>query len=392
MRAALLVVLAVALAGCPVQRSPYERNDNPDIPDLDDDDASGDDDDASGDDDDAAVDDDDASGDDDDASGDDDDTLPEDDGPEGWIGGPCETSADCDYDDAVCLTDGFPNGMCTQACDLYCPDRDGYPVTFCVDEAELPDTAGADGDCVSRCDFEYFPASGCRPGYGCVVAPRANEPDTLKYVCVPGYDTDLSACHLDLADRGLAFEPTIREVDHPTGHPDLDCEIEDPVYLKSPVFGVDLEYYDGAPTDDVLVSCETAHAIGDTALDVMPYDAVVLRHIGTYNCRVISNTSTLSQYALANAIDIYGFEFADGTLWTLVDHWEHDTTSGFDTAAGEWLYDAGQRWFDQDIWNIILTPNYNSAHDNHFHVDLTAGGNYIGFWGNRYYGPAPYAD
>jgi hypothetical protein len=25
-------------------------------------------------------------------------------------------------------------------------------------------------------------------------------------------------------------------------------------------------------------------------------------------------------------------------------------------------------------WNIILTPEYNADHDDHFHVDLTPGG------------------
>jgi hypothetical protein len=30
------------------------------------------------------------------------------------------------------------------------------------------------------------------------------------------------------------------------------------------------------------------------------------------------------------------------------------------------------------IFNIVLTPNFNAAHDNHFHVDLTGGAHYIG--------------
>jgi hypothetical protein len=28
-------------------------------------------------------------------------------------------------------------------------------------------------------------------------------------------------------------------------------------------------------------------------------------------------------------------------------------------------------------WNIVLTPNYNADHRNHFHVDLTDGANTI---------------
>ena len=29
------------------------------------------------------------------------------------------------------------------------------------------------------------------------------------------------------------------------------------------------------------------------------------------------------------------------------------------------------------VWNIVLTPNYNDAHRNHFHVDLTTDSDFI---------------
>ena len=348
--------------------------------------SSVDDDDAGSDDDDAAMDDDDAS-DDDDAASDDDDAADDDDdddddsqdpGPLGWIGSPCESSADCDFDGAVCLTEDFPGGVCTQVCDLYCPDRAGHPVTFCVDTLDLPASAElGDGDCMSRCDFSHFPDSGCRPGWSCQIASRANEPNTDMFVCLPGDDTDLSSCHFELAERGVGFEPTIREPDTPDTHPWLDCIIEDPVYLKSPVLGLHFATSDGTPDDEVLVSCETARALADTAVDVLPFDAVTLLHMGTYNCRVISGTDTLSEHAFANAIDIYGFEMATGDYYTLVADWEHNTSQPSGQAA-QWLYEAAHRWDDEDIWNIILTPNYNAAHDNHFHVDKTPGADYLG--------------
>jgi hypothetical protein len=30
-----------------------------------------------------------------------------------------------------------------------------------------------------------------------------------------------------------------------------------------------------------------------------------------------------------------------------------------------------------DVWNIVLTPNYNADHRNHFHVDLTPDADFI---------------
>ena len=93
----------------------------------------------------------------------------------------------------------------------------------------------------------------------------------------------------------------------------------------------------------------------------------------------------------ADAIDIFGFDFENGTTYTLEDDWVHDTASPM-TPGGAFLYDASQRWFDAYIWNIILTPNYNVGHDNHFHVDLTPASHFIGYSEGRYIGPAPYND
>ena len=414
MRNNLLLLLSSLLLACPSPRSAGSSDDDDvDLPALgDDDDASNDDDAADDDDasnDDDAADDDDASNDDDavdddDTAPDDDDATPVDDGPMGWIGAPCTSDSDCTYDDAVCLLDGegFPRGTCSQGCDLYCPDLADRPTTFCVADADLPSTAPfvGDGACLSRCDFEYFPDTGCRPDYGCSIVERANESWTETYVCMPGADTDLTDCQLDLAARGVAFEPTIRAVDHPADLPNVDCIIDGPVWLKSPVLGVELRNTGGTETPQVLASCPMAQAVVDTVLDVLPLDVEAIRHIGTYNCRVIANTTTLSQHGLANAIDIYGFDFYDGRLWTLIDDWEDNQTT-FNTDAGQWLYDTAYRWHDDAIWNIILTPNFNSAHDNHFHVDMTEGSDFIELlgpswegWFNdpRWIGPAPYSD
>ncbi len=314
-------------------------------------------------------------------------------GPSGFVGSPCDTVADCDYADAVCLTDDFPGGACSLPCDLYCPDQDGFPTTFCVAEAELPPAAAAlgDGACLSRCDFGLFPGTGCRPGYGCVEAARANEPDTVRWVCLPGEQTELTPCLSSLAARGVSFEPTTIADEHPSTNPELTCHIEEPVYLNSPVLGVELHNSAGTETSRILVSCETAHAVVSTIEDVADLDVVALRHMGTYNCRVISGTSTLSEHAFAAAIDIAGFEFDGGEVYTVLDDWEHDTSTP-QTPGGIFLYEAAHRWFDDYIWNIILTPNYNADHDNHFHVDLTPGSHYLGFTDGRYIGPAPYND
>ena len=319
------------------------------------------------------------------------------DGPDGFIGSPCNSDADCIYDGSVCLPDavGFPAGTCSLECDRLCPDADGHPVTFCAEVGDLPTEAWGEidvGACLSRCDFGLFPDSGCRPGYGCALGSRPNgSVDDENFVCLPEREPELTACHDALAARDVPFEPTLRPTESPEGYPELTCEIADPVWLLGSIESVDLLDPYGFPTSRVLTSCEAALALADTVVDLRPDDVVAVRHWGSYSCRTISGTATLSQHGYADAFDITGFELRDGSLVTLLDHWEHDTEAPA-TAEGALLYDAAWRWYDDQIWNVILTPNYNQAHDDHFHVDLTPGGEYIGFRDGRFIGPAPYAD
>lgn len=312
----------------------------------------------------------------------------------GWIGSPCGSADDCDYEDAVCIS-GAPDGMCSLACERYCPDRDGFPMTFCVDEASLPPEAGGfvEGACFSRCDYGFFPEMGCRDGYGCVRMPRANEPDTLHFACVWGRESDpLTECQRMLVTLGVPFEPTTHEPESPSTHPTLTCTIEDPVILHPPIHGVDLTSPWGE-TPSMLAACSMAIALVRTVDDVAARGVTTIWHMGTYNCRVIAGTDRLSRHAYGDAIDFSGFTLEDGTHYTLVDHWEHDTDAPT-TPGGAFLYEAAHRWFDEYVWNIILTPNYNAAHDDHFHVDLTPESHFLEFvpTAGRYIGPAPYAD
>ena len=307
----------------------------------------------------------------------------------GWIGSPCTTDADCDYTDGVCLPegDGFPGGTCSQTCASTCPDEDGYPITACIDDAELPASVpDEDGSCLSRCDFGLY-ASGCRSGYGCAQASRPADGQTDAFVCLPDRQSDIGECREELLARGVGFTPTIQADSHPDDHPELTCHIEDAVWLSTPVFGVDLRYYYSDDPDSVLVDCETAHAIADTADDIGPLGVVELVHVGTYSCRVISGTSSLSQHGLGRALDINGFIFEDGSSITVYDDWE-DGDDTPESWGGLFMYEAVNRWYDAWIWNVILTPEYNEAHDNHFHVDMTDGSHTLQVLDGRYIGPA----
>jgi hypothetical protein len=293
----------------------------------------------------------------------------------GWIGGQCERSADCAFDQATCLTDseGFTEGHCTLECDRLCPDQEGAVVTFCTsrDELSLP---GAGGLCIARCDYGLSP-TGCRPGYQCVPVPRHNEEDTLVYACVPGHERgyEPEGCKAELADTGVGWSPAIVALDHPEGHPDLDCLVQEPVRLAPVVHGVTYRYdsVSGTP-NPLLVSCELALRIVEMSALLEERGVRDVLHLGTYNCRTIAGTQKLSEHGRGTAIDVRGLRLDSGAVYTVEDDWEVGVQSP-KTESGAFLRWAVEKFYAELLFNIILTPDYNDAHWNHFHMDLSEG-------------------
>ncbi|MFV8752541.1 extensin family protein [Nannocystaceae bacterium ST9] len=290
-----------------------------------------------------------------------------------WVGGTCSADADCAYAGGVCLREdeGWPCGTCSLACALTCPDIEGAPETFCVDHQYADPFAPESGACLSKCDPGLLPTGGCRPGYSCALVDRFADPGSKAAVCLP-FDIapPKSECQQALDDAGLSWIPAYVPLDHPADHPDLDCVFEEPVRLYSPVNGIDYRYISNEEPSPILVSCALALALDEFGELLASKDAVEVAHIGTYNCRVIAGTDTLSQHAFGYAIDLGGFTLADDTYITVYDDWE-DGVADPVTFAGQWLKDLTDQRHDQGIFNIILTPEYNAAHDDHVHVDLT---------------------
>ncbi len=89
-----------------------------------------------------------------------------------------------------------------------------------------------------------------------------------------------------------------------------------------------------------------------------------IKQISAYSCRemVGSGTSTISEHAFGNALDIAAFTFADGRKITVKNGW-HGTPEeqGF-------LHDV--QLYACETFNTVLAPGYNAAHYDHIHVDL----------------------
>ncbi|MCP4403464.1 MAG: extensin family protein [bacterium] len=87
-----------------------------------------------------------------------------------------------------------------------------------------------------------------------------------------------------------------------------------------------------------------------------------VNHFGSYNCRPMRGYhALLSEHAYANAIDISSFQLADGTLVSVQRDWKK---SG---KKSEFLHAIAKKACS--VFQTVLTPNYNTLHRDHFHVD-----------------------
>lgn len=121
----------------------------------------------------------------------------------------------------------------------------------------------------------------------------------------------------------------------------------------------------------VLLRCAAAaslvlwerHVLQQEAERVLKKKVRAIRTLGTFSCRNIyhKKDARLSQHATANAIDIAGFTFEDGSSASVLKDWGKAERGEFLRA----LHNGACRFFGG-----VLSPDYNAAHANHFHFDM----------------------
>ena len=159
-----------------------------------------------------------------------------------------------------------------------------------------------------------------------------------------------------------------------------------PVTVRLPLNGVSY-FRPGSPESEasLFVDCSLAlalHAMADT-LRARAITAVV--YLGVYEYRCIGGTDPceLSQHAHATAIDLHEFRSADGQTYNVETDWTINLDPGTTCSAAAFgakdalLHELACAWAATRLFNIILTPNFNAEHRNHFHLDLTPGANHI---------------
>lgn len=145
--------------------------------------------------------------------------------------------------------------------------------------------------------------------------------------------------------------------------PDAKCPLSDVLRVQGG---------DVALSSSFLASCRLAvsfalferHALQPAAQAIYGQAVTRVDHLGSFACRNVygRENGRLSQHATANALDIAGFRLADGRPVSVLKDWPKDNQ---DARFLRQVRDSAC-----DVFSVVLSPDYNAAHRNHFHVDV----------------------
>lgn len=107
------------------------------------------------------------------------------------------------------------------------------------------------------------------------------------------------------------------------------------------------------------------HAVRPAARQYLGSDVVRIETFGTYNCRKVNGARSgkLSEHAYGNAVDVAAFVLKDGRRISVLNGWNGKAD---ERAFLRRLHESACKRF-----GTVLGPNYNSAHANHFHFDMS---------------------
>lgn len=107
----------------------------------------------------------------------------------------------------------------------------------------------------------------------------------------------------------------------------------------------------------------TRHVVQPAARDLLDADVARIEHYGAYACRNVygRETGRRSEHATANALDVAAFRLEDGRRIRVAESYRGD-----DAAAAflRRVRDGACGYF-----TAVLSPDYNAAHADHFHLD-----------------------
>jgi hypothetical protein len=181
-------------------------------------------------------------------------------------------------------------------------------------------------------------------------------------------------CQRELRALGVGFAPAAPMNASPAGRPDIVCMVDDPVRFQPAIAGVTFRPARlDAQAIPIFADCSLVRALAQMAEWLARRAVTDVSYLGIYGCRLVAGTSTLSEHGRGRAFDLGAVRLANGSTYTVLTDWEKDQPSPM-TAGGRFLRETVEALYEAGIFNIVLTPDYNAAHANHVHMDLTPGG------------------
>lgn len=106
-----------------------------------------------------------------------------------------------------------------------------------------------------------------------------------------------------------------------------------------------------------------SHGLQPAARSLLSSEIASIEHLGAYSCRRIGagETGRWSEHATGNAIDIAAFVLTDGRRVSVLQDWND---AGNEATFLRRARDEACRTF-----GTVLSPDYNTAHRDHFHLD-----------------------
>lgn len=180
---------------------------------------------------------------------------------------------------------------------------------------------------------------------------------------------DHDACEAELVRRGVEFDP------------DTADGVDAPIRLRGALHGVTLHPITAARYQ--VFDCRLALALDDFAAIVAAHDVTEITYAYAYRPQAEYGCTPRYrglQHCGALAVDVREFTHRDGTRLAVARDFHGKLGLGtcaagvgptvHSTKADElwgFVCDAAER----ALFNVVLTPNYNREHANHFHLEIT---------------------
>lgn len=168
--------------------------------------------------------------------------------------------------------------------------------------------------------------------------------------------SDPALCAQALGSSGLRVSPQ-------ADSPDAKCPLISALRVQGGGVGLSSSFLASCPLAVAFAMFER-HTLQPAAQQVYGQSVARVDHLGSFACRNVYNreSGALSRHASADALDIAGFRLADGRAISVLKDWPKQNR---DAQFLRQVRDGAC-----EVFSVVLSPDYNAAHRNHFHVDV----------------------